>query len=246
MRYDNPNGDFNYEPPRKNSTANTIIISITVILSIALIAGTVIFIFLWQNDKLGNSSASSVSDDAVTSSDANASSVIGTETQEEATEAEEKAETESESSENVLYNTLCNEYVTIRSSTSMESGKVGKVPKGAKVEIVNTVINSTFVHISYKGKDGYVLSAFFTKEKTANGRYVMYCGAKQYANLRSKPGSGADVIDVVLTNEPVQCTGNSEYVNGQRYLEVLYKDKTGYVLAAAMNSEQKGVTYKGN
>ena len=242
MGYNNMNKGMQppYQPPQKNGGNKTaLIISIAVFLCVAMIAGTVIFIVLHQsNQNDENSSSDPLSGMLSSGGDHNA---------DDNNADDGAADQQDGSPKRILYNTLCKEYVTLRSSTSMESSAVTTIPKGETVEIVNSVQDSTFIHVSYNGYDGYVLSAFFTDSSDPGDRYVMYCGARQYANLRSQPGSFDEYnIDKILTNEPVQCTGNYEYVDGQKYLECLFKDKIGYVLADVMNYDQKGSTYRGD
>lgn len=239
MGYNNMNRGVQQQPyrsPQKNSSNKTaVIVSITVLLCVVMIAGTVVFILLHQNSqKDENSSSEPLSSILSSGGDDNNAD-------------DNNADQQDGSTKRVLYNTLCKEYVTLRSSTSMESSAVTTIPKGATVEIVNAVRDSTFIHVSYNGYDGYVLSAFFTDSPDAGDKYVMYCGESHYTNLRSQPGSNNEYnIDRILTNEPVQCTGSYEYVDGKKYLECLFKDKIGYVLADAMNYDQKGSTYKGD
>ena len=236
--YDPRGGDnfyppSNQQPPKKSSTG-AIIIAISVVLCIAIVAGTAVFLTVVMKDKNKSDTDASSSDATVAAQEDNAA-------------ADNVDQADDGSSETILYNTLCKEYVTLRSSTSMESPPVTTIPKGETVEVVNTVLDSTFIHVRYNGEEGYVLSAFFTESQDPGDKYVMYCGARSYANLRSQPGSNnAYNIDTILTNEPVQCTGSYEYVDGQKYLEVVFKDQTGYVLAEVMNYDQKGSTYKGN
>ena len=150
-------------------------------------------------------------------------------------------------SQGVLYNTLCNEYVTLRSSASMKASEVARIPKYAAVDLIAYVQDSDFMKVGYDGKTGYVMEAFFTAENTANGRYVKYCIARQYANLRSRPGSDNDNnIGTIYTDSPVRCTGRSEYVKDQRYLEVIYRGQTGWVLDDVFSDTMDGHTYKGD
>ncbi|MBK6088299.1 protein kinase domain-containing protein [Ruminococcus difficilis] len=150
-------------------------------------------------------------------------------------------------SQGVLYNTLCKEYVTLRSSASMKASEITRIPKYAAVDLIAYVQDSDFMKVGYNGKIGYVMEAFFTAESTANGRYVKYCIARQQANLRSKPGSdNNNNIASIYTDSPVCCTGRSEDVNDQRYLEVIYRGQTGWVLDAVFSDTMDGHTYKGD
>ena len=147
----------------------------------------------------------------------------------------------------ILYNTLCREFVTLRSSASMKASEVTKIPRGASVELLEEAGSSDFIRVRYSGKTGYALAAFFTSESASNGRYVMYCVARQYANLRSQPGSdNSNNIDTIPTDSPVQCTGGYEYVGNQRYLKIIYHNRSGYVLADVFSSTMDGSTYKGD
>ena len=150
-------------------------------------------------------------------------------------------------SQGVLYNTLCKEYVTLRSSASMKASEITRIPKYAAVDLIAYVQDSDFMKVGYNGKIGYVMEAFFTAESSANGRYVKYCIARQQANLRSKPGSdNNNNIASIYTDSPVRCTGRSEDVNDQRYLEVIYRGQTGWVLEAVFSDTMDGHTYKGD
>ena len=81
----------------------------------------------------------------------------------------------------------------------------------------------------------------------ANGRYVKYCIARQKANLRSQPGSDDNNnIGSIYTDSPVQCTGRSESVNDQLYLQVIYRGQSGWVLDAVFSNTMDGHTYKGD
>lgn len=150
-------------------------------------------------------------------------------------------------SQGALYNTLCKEYVTLRSSPSMKASEITKIPKNASVDLIAYVQDSDFMQVGYNGKTGYVLEAFFTTGSTSGGRYVKYCIARNHANLRSQPGSNDDNnIASIYTDSPVQCTGRSEDVNDQRYLEVIYRGQTGWVLEAVFSDTMDGHTYKGD
>ena len=150
-------------------------------------------------------------------------------------------------SQGALYNTLCNEYVTLRSSPSMKASEVAKIPKYASVDLIAYVQDSDFMQVGYDGKTGYVMEAFFTAESSANGRYVKYCIARQKANLRSQPGSDDNNnIGSIYTDSPVQCTGRSESVNDQLYLQVIYRGQSGWVLDAVFSNTMDGHTYKGD
>lgn len=150
-------------------------------------------------------------------------------------------------SQGILYNTLCNEYVTLRSSASMKASEITRIPKYAAVDLIAYVQDSDFMKVGYNGKIGYVMEAFFTTESSANGRYVKYCIARQQANLRSQPGSdNNNNIASIYTDSPVRCTGRSEDVNDQRYLEVIYRGQTGWVLEAVFSDTMDGRTYKGD
>lgn len=150
-------------------------------------------------------------------------------------------------SEGKLHNTLSNQFVTLRSSPSMEASEITQIPKDASVDFIGYLQDSDFMKVSYNGTTGYVLEAFFTTEDSPNDRYVKYCVARSYANLRSQPGSDADnIITSVYTGSPVQCTGRTEDVNDQRYLEVIYHGLTGWVLEAVFSDSQEGTAYLGN
>lgn len=150
-------------------------------------------------------------------------------------------------SQGVLYNTLCNEYVTLRSSPSMKASEITQIPKNASVELIAYVQDSDFMQVGYNGKTGYVLEAFFTADSSSNDRYVKYCIARDHAYLRSQPGSDDDDnMAPIYTDSPIQCTGKSESVNGQRYLEAIYRGQTGWVLEAVFSDTMDGHTYKGD
>lgn len=150
-------------------------------------------------------------------------------------------------SQGTLYNTLCKEYVTLRSSPSMKASEVTEIPKNASVDFIADVEDSDFIEVGYNGKTGYALEAFFTEEGSSDGRSVKYCIARDHAYLRSQPGSNNDDnIAPIYTNSPIRCTGRSETVNGQRYLEAQYRGKTGYVLEAVFSDTMDGRTYKGD
>ena len=103
------------------------------------------------------------------------------------------------------------------------------------------------MRVSYNGTTGYVMEAFFTAEDTRNDRYVKYCVDDHYANLRSQPGSdNDDIIASIYTNSPVQCTGRTEEMNDQLYLEVTYHGLTGWVLDSVFSDEPEGSAYSGN
>lgn len=151
------------------------------------------------------------------------------------------------SSQGTLYNTLCKEYVTLRASTSMKAAEITRIPKNASVELLAYVENSDFIQVSYDGKTGYALAAFFTEESATNGRFVKYCIARHHANLRSRPGSNDENnIAQIYTDSPIQCTGKSETVDGQVYLEAIYRGQVGYVLKDVFSDTMDGSTYKGN
>lgn len=146
-----------------------------------------------------------------------------------------------------LYNTLSNQFVTLRSSPSMEASEIAQIPQNDSVDFIGYVQDSDFMRVSYNGTTGYVMEAFFTIESSANRRYVKYCIADSYANLRSQPGSNDDdIIAPIYTNSPVQCTGRTEEMNDQLYLEVTYHGLTGWVLDSVFSDEPEGSTYSGN
>lgn len=150
-------------------------------------------------------------------------------------------------SQGTLYNTLCKEYVTLRSAPSMKASEITEIPKNASVDFISNVEDSDFIEVGYNGKRGYALEAFFTDESSSDGRSVKYCIARDHAYLRSKAGSDDDDnIAPIYTNSPIQCTGRVETVNDQRYLEAIYQGKTGYVLEAVFSDTMDGRTYKGD
>ena len=150
-------------------------------------------------------------------------------------------------SQGTLYNTLCKEFVTLRADPSMKASEITQIPKNASVDLIAYVQNSDFIQVGYNGKTGYALEAFFTAESAPNGRAVKYCIARHHANLRSQPGSdNANNIAEIYTDSPIQCTGRSETVNGQCYLEAIYHGQIGYVLDDVFSDTMDGKTYKGN
>lgn len=152
----------------------------------------------------------------------------------------------SSTSEGKLYNTLSNQFVTLRSSPSPVASEITRIPRNDSVDLIGYVQDSDFMRVSYNGTTGYVMEAFFTAEDTRNDRYVKYCVADN-ANLRSQPGSdNDDIIASIYTNSPVQCTGRTEEMNDQRYLEVTYHGLTGWVLDSVFSDEPEGSAYSGN
>ena len=152
-------------------------------------------------------------------------------------------------SQGTLYNTLCKQYVTLRSSPSMKDNgnEITKIPKNASVELIAYVQDSDFIEVAYNGKVGYALEAFFTSDSSPNGRSVKYCIARHHANLRSQPGSNDDNnIAEIYTDSPIQCTGRTSTVEDQVYLEAKYRGKTGWVLEAVFSNTMDGRTYRGD
>lgn len=145
------------------------------------------------------------------------------------------------------YCTLCENFVTLREQPSKSSKEITKVVKGEAVNFISYVPDSEFMYVSYKGNKGYVMSVYFTPSKENNGRAVMYCRARQFANLRSVPGSNNKYNILRIPKDAVvQSLGKTMLENNQSYIQVTYKNTTGYVLSAVFSLDPNAPLYKGN
>lgn len=146
----------------------------------------------------------------------------------------------------IRYCSLCNDYVTLRESPSTSAQEITKVLKNDSVVFISNLFDSQFIKVRYNGQTGYVMSAYFTREKYPTNKKVLYCIGKIDANLRSQAGSNNENnIMKILRGDPVQYSGYSQTVNNQEYKYVTYKNTEGYVLAAAFDEDPTKV-YQGN
>ena len=219
-------------PPRKSYTGAVVVL---VAATVLIIGGLAVFLMFYDQifNKDGSSAAASTEVVAIVDEDGNRIGDAG----------------EGYTSENILYNTLGSNSTPLYVSPVIRSSTVDgtTIPKNAEVELLAYVQDSDFIKVSYNGKIGYTFTACFTREDIADGRYVKYCIARHHANLRSQPGSDDRYnFAEIYTDSPVQCTGEYEYVKNQKYLEVVYRDQTGYVLDAVFSDTMDGPTYRGN
>lgn len=148
--------------------------------------------------------------------------------------------------DDIYYNTLCNDFVTLRDSPSTKADEICKVYKGEPVTYLDSVYDSEFMEVEYNGEVGYVMKVFFTPSKNPGNRAVYYCRARVDANLRSNPGSNnADNIKKIPRGAPVQYLGSTIVVGNQEYARVEYKYATGYIFLDAFSTNPKAPTYTG-
>ncbi|HCA04292.1 MAG TPA: hypothetical protein DEO32_00185, partial [Ruminococcaceae bacterium] len=162
-------------------------------------------------------------------------------TEEETTEKVTEAPVETDPVYNgsqIMYCSLCDDYVTLRENPSTSAAEITKITKGESVVFISEVYDSEFSKVRYNGKTGYVMSAYFTKSKYTSDQKVVYCIARDYANLRSQAGSNnIHNMITIPRGAAVQWTGYSSTVGNQSYLYVKYKNRSGYVLAAAFDTD---------
>lgn len=141
------------------------------------------------------------------------------------------------------YCTLCNDYVTLRESPSTSAKEITKVPKNDYVILESTLDDSQFMKVSYSGQTGYVMSAYFTREKYPVNKKVLYCIANE-ANLRPQAGTSEDGVKI-YRGDPVQYSGYSTTVGTYEYKYVTFKGKSGYIYSPAFD-EDPSKKYSGN
>lgn len=145
-----------------------------------------------------------------------------------------------------LYCSLCNDYVTLRPQPYPE-GVLAKVLKYDAVQLIEELDDSEYIKVKYGSQTGYVMEAYFTSNKYPTNQKVMFCRARESANIRSRAGSNNIYnIKSVPSGAAVKYLGISETVGSQNYLYVKYKGVTGYMLAAVLNEDPNSAFYTGN
>ncbi len=144
----------------------------------------------------------------------------------------------------MVYN--CSEYVSLRKMPDTQSERLIKVPKGAAVTGC-TRYNEEFIHCSYKGKTGFILSKYLKKadySKVVTGPtptpkptgtpkvyptlpYAMeVVKCQQSVSLRASASTSAKV----LANVPLGAVVEGCVQVSDRFAQVRYNGQVGYIL----------------
>lgn len=114
--------------------------------------------------------------------------------------------------------------VNVRSSDSETADKLGKVSKGAKLEVLEQKANG-WSKIKYEKKDGYIKSEFLKLEESAKGvETIGTVTATTNINVRASASETADKIGVLAGGESLSLVATE---NG--WCKVVYNNQIGYV-----------------
>lgn len=114
--------------------------------------------------------------------------------------------------------------VNIRSSDSEQADKLGKVPGGNQVQVVEQRANG-WSKIIYEGKEGYIKSEYLHVEGgNTGGEAIKTVKATTNVNLRKEASQTAEKIGVVVGGDSLEVLSEA---NG--WCQVRYKGTVGYV-----------------
>lgn len=116
--------------------------------------------------------------------------------------------------------------VNVRSSDSEQADKLGKVPGGQKVQVLEQRANG-WSKIVFEGKDGYIKSEYLQVEggtAAAGGDAIKTVKATTNVNLRREASETAEKIGVVVGGDTLEVLSEA---NG--WCQVRYKGMVGFV-----------------
>lgn len=122
--------------------------------------------------------------------------------------------------------------VNVRSSDSINAGKLGKVPAGATVEVLEQKVNG-WSHIRYESIDGYIKSEYLkVAQQVKPGEVIGQVTANSNVNVRMEPNQNSDKIGIISGGEKVDLLERL----GEWY-KIGYNNTVGYVKAEFVTEE---------
>ncbi len=119
-----------------------------------------------------------------------------------------------------------NTTVNVRSSDSVEADKLGKLPNGERVEVLEQKANG-WSKIKYEGKEGFVKSEYLNLAESAEGvQTIGTVTAIDNVNVRSAASTSAEKIGVVTNGEQLELVA----IEGD-WCKIIYDGQLGYVKA---------------
>lgn len=128
--------------------------------------------------------------------------------------------------ENTVQYATATTTVNVRSSDSENADKMGKVPGGTQVQVLEQKVNG-WTKISFEGKEGYVKSEFLQASSTESAEGMTSIGtvtATTNINIRSSASESADKIGVLAGGDSAELLSKD---NG--WCQIKYNGKVGYV-----------------
>ncbi|MCQ2437426.1 MAG: SH3 domain-containing protein [Clostridia bacterium] len=128
-----------------------------------------------------------------------------------------------------MYVTNCQEYVTLRKTPSKQGHSVCKVPLAARVTYLGYGDTSEFYHVTYNGKEGYILKQYLavTSYSTYTGATMRVVNCNEYVTLRKTPSKQGHSAAKVPLNATVSYYG---YGDTAEFYHVNYNGTEGYIL----------------
>lgn len=122
--------------------------------------------------------------------------------------------------------------VNVRSSDSEKADKIGKVTKGAKIEVLEVRVNG-WTKVSYEGKEGYIKSDYLRYEESAAALEVIgSITANTAVRIRAAADETAEKLGVLATGSTLELLGNE---NG--WCKVNYNGQVAYVKAELVTQQ---------
>lgn len=114
--------------------------------------------------------------------------------------------------------------VNVRASDSEQAEKIGKVPGGTEVQIVEQRLNG-WTHIIFEGKDGYIKSEYLSVAEAVDAAQIIgQITATTNINVRLAPSQEASKLGVLTGGDTVDLL---EKADG--WCKISYNGQIGYV-----------------
>lgn len=140
-----------------------------------------------------------------------------------------------------MYVANCNEWVSLRTKADTSSGRLAKVPLGAKVNDVYFVTDE-FASCTYNGTKGYILTQYLSFSRVQNSGYSMYvANCDEWVSLRSRP----DTSSARLAKVPLGAKVSNIYYVSDEFVSCTYNGRRGYILAQYLSFDTVQTQYYG-
>lgn len=127
--------------------------------------------------------------------------------------------------------------LNLRRSADQNGDILTRIPQSETVPVL--ALSGAWTQVSYNGKTGYVMSAFLTYGFTEQpsdapepetALYAKVTTEEGSLNLRKRASSGASILARIPQGELIEVTAS-----GERWSQVVYNGKTGYVRTAFLS-----------
>lgn len=136
------------------------------------------------------------------------------------------------------------ELLNVRTGPGREFKLVSTLPQGTRINVVRVITRSDKEDwYKYKGSNGtyYFVASWYTEKLSTNTTPLpnpttptttsQTASASDYLNLRDGPSTDCSKISLIDKGDSVQIVGAAKNSNGELWVQVVYKNLTGWAIA---------------